>query len=303
MLSIIIPTKNEEKFLPLLLDSIKKQSLQCEYEIIVADAGSTDRTCAIARDYGCTIIEGGMPAVGRNRGARVARGDLVLFLDADVVIHGDLKKAFDEFENRDLDVASCFLQTSNETKIAKILYEIAYNFPILILENTLPHGADFMLARRDVHERIGGFDEEVRMSEDHDYMRRGAKEGKFGLLRSVKTITSSRRYDQDGWVKVCLKFLACEFHMVFIGSVKSDIFLYRFDPYCEEKRVFKTPWAGLTGWRAPFLIFWFLAVAVLLWAWYCLVAFLFVWLNFKKRVGKFRDIAGRILFVKQEQKI
>ena len=83
-LSIIIPTLNEENYLPLLLESIKKQNFK-SYEIIVADAGSTDRTIEIAKNHGCKITSGGLPAKARNQGAKIAKGDLLLFSDADIV--------------------------------------------------------------------------------------------------------------------------------------------------------------------------------------------------------------------------
>ena len=61
MLSIIIPTLNEESYLPKLLNSIKKQDFQ-DYEMIVADAGSKDKTIEIALASGCKISSGGLPA-------------------------------------------------------------------------------------------------------------------------------------------------------------------------------------------------------------------------------------------------
>ena len=85
MISIIIPTLNEEKYLPLLLASIKNQAFK-EYEIILADAGSKDRTVEIAKQYGCRIIPGGSPSKGRNEGAKVAKGELLFFIDADAVL-------------------------------------------------------------------------------------------------------------------------------------------------------------------------------------------------------------------------
>ena len=85
MISIIIPAYNEEKFLPKLLRSIRKQAYKNK-EVIVADASSTDRTAEIAGEYGARVVEGGMPAVGRNNGAKKAKGDIFLFLDADVVL-------------------------------------------------------------------------------------------------------------------------------------------------------------------------------------------------------------------------
>lgn len=59
MISIIIPTWNEENYLPKLLECIKKQTYR-DYEVIVADANSTDNTKAIAKKYDCKIVKGGL---------------------------------------------------------------------------------------------------------------------------------------------------------------------------------------------------------------------------------------------------
>jgi glycosyltransferase involved in cell wall biosynthesis len=68
MLSIIIPTFNEERFLPYLLKSLNEQTFN-DLEVIVADNNSTDATQAIALKSGAT---GGLPARGRNNGAKAA---------------------------------------------------------------------------------------------------------------------------------------------------------------------------------------------------------------------------------------
>ena len=83
MLTIVIPTKNEEAYLPRLLESIQGQTLKPS-EIIVADAHSTDATREIARAHGAKVVDGGMISLGRNAGARQAQTDFILFLDADV---------------------------------------------------------------------------------------------------------------------------------------------------------------------------------------------------------------------------
>ena len=83
MLSIIIPTLNEEKYLPLLLESIKKQNFS-DYEIILADAGSTDKTLEIAKKYNCKIIPGGCRQKEETKELKLLKEILLFFLDADV---------------------------------------------------------------------------------------------------------------------------------------------------------------------------------------------------------------------------
>jgi len=69
-LAVVIPALNEAERLPLLLDSLDRQTRRAD-RIVVADARSADGTRAIAEARGALVVEGGMPAVGRNAGARV----------------------------------------------------------------------------------------------------------------------------------------------------------------------------------------------------------------------------------------
>ncbi len=234
MLSIIIPTLNEEKYLPLLLGSIKKQNFD-DCEIIVADADSEDKTVEIARNYGCRIIFGGSPAKGRNEGARVAKGNIFLFLDADNISlpPNFLRSLLEEFERRNLDVAS-FPICPNGNKFDKFAYGI-YNWWAKITQNFLPHATNSVLARREIHEIIRGFDEGIKMAEDHTYVRTAKKYGKFGFIETEPVLTSSRRFDRDGRFKTYLKYLIAALHLLFFGKIKSDIYHYRFNEYSKGK--------------------------------------------------------------------
>lgn len=235
MLSIIIPTLNEEKCLPLLLESIKKQNFD-DYEVIVADADSEDKTVEIARNYGCKIIFGGLPAKGRNEGAKVAKGNIFLFLDADnISLPLDfLRSLLEEFERRNLKVAS-FPVCPNGNKFDKFAYRI-YNWWAKITQNFLPHATNSVLARREIHEIIKGFDEEIKMAEDHVYVRAAKKYGKFGFIETEPVFTSSRRFDRDGRFKTYSKYLIAALHLLFFGKIKSDIYHYRFDEYSKDKK-------------------------------------------------------------------
>lgn len=234
MLSIIIPTLNEENYLPRLLKSIKNQRFN-DYEIIVADARSEDETREIAKKFGCKITKGGLPGKGRNEGAKRAKGDSLLFLDADVVLPDDfLKKTLKEFKERKLDLASFLLQPKTQKRFFRFLFNFFYNWPILILGKFSPHGAMGILIKKSLHKRINGFNEKIKLCEDHDYLQRGGKIGKFGILKSPKIFFSLRRFKTEGWIKTYLKYILVEFHLIFIGPIKRDIFNYKFNHYSKK---------------------------------------------------------------------
>lgn len=236
MLSIIIPTLNEEKYLPKLLESIKKQKF-LGYEIVVADAGSIDKTIEIAKNYNCQIARGGLPAVGRNNGAKKAKGDLFLFLDADGILPENfLVNSFNEFEKRELKVASFPLIPCEKNKAIKICFDTFYNVPVRLLEKTLPHSAMGILIGRELFEKIGGFDETIKLAEDHDLGRRASKIGKYGVLKSTHIFISTRRFETDGWLRTSLRYLFCGAYMIFRGPVRKDIIKYEFNHYSKNKK-------------------------------------------------------------------
>lgn len=236
MLSIIIPTLNEEDYLPLLLESIKRQG-KTDLEIIVSDAGSKDRTIEIAINYGCKIVKGGLPSKGRNEGAKIAKGNLLLFLDADLILPNNfLKRSLKEFEERKIDIASFLIQPNSQKRISKFLFDIFYNLPILIIGKFSPHGAMGILIKKSLHERINGFDEGIKLCEDHDYLRRGGEIGKFAIIRSLKIFSSLRRFETDGWFITYLRYILSEIHLIFIGPVRSDIFKYKFGHYPKKEK-------------------------------------------------------------------
>lgn len=228
LLSVIIPTYNEEKYLPRLISSLKRQSFK-DFEIIVADAKSTDKTRSIAAKAGCLVVSGGLPACGRNQGAAVAKGEWLLFLDADVILPPDfLDKAMNEIKKKKLDVASAPIQPLSDKKIDKLFHE-AYNVYAKATTVVYPHAPGFCIfAKKKIHEAMGGFSERVKLAEDHDYVVRASRRGKFGLLKSVRIPVSVRRFDRDGRANIAMKYLACEAHRILLGPVKSDIFNYRF---------------------------------------------------------------------------
>lgn len=234
LLSIIIPAKNEEVLLPKLLKSIKEQKFT-DYEVIIADAGSTDRTKEVARSYGAKVIKGGLPARGRNAGAEAAQGELLLFLDADVILPENfLEKAIDEFKARKLDAACSPAIPITDSKKIKVFFDLAYNLPIAKLEKISPHGAWAILAKKDLCRRVKGYDEGLKLREDHDFVKRLARAGEFRILKNAKILISLRRFRQDGWLNVIVVYALSELYGNLIGPIKKDIFKYKFGHYSKD---------------------------------------------------------------------
>lgn len=227
-ISIIIPTKNEEQHLPKLLETIKSQTMK-DFEVIVADAKSTDRTRDVAADFGVKVVEGGLPGPGRNAGACYATGDTIIFLDSDVLLPSSkyLQECLMEMNRKELDVATCKVKPMSRKPIDRALHEV-YNAYAIATEKILPHAPGFCIfVKRSVHEDIKGFDEEVVFAEDHDYVRRAAKEGRrFGILRAHPIRVSVRRLEKDGRLGIAMKYAFSELRMLAVGSFKDLPFEY-----------------------------------------------------------------------------
>ena len=237
MLSIIIPTKNEEIYLPLLLASIRTQTQQ-PTEIIVADAASTDRTRAIAIEYGCRVVDGGMPGPGRNRGAETASSDFLLFLDADVQLQDPnfLKSALADMQERQLDFATCDIHPISDKRLDLFFHE-CYNKYARLSRPLHAHAPGFCLfARRVLHEKMGGFDETVVFCEDHDYAQRSRQVGRFGFLSSsIRIPVSTRRLDRDGRLNIAVKYMLGELHLITVGPIRHHAFKYEFGHRAEAR--------------------------------------------------------------------
>jgi len=234
-ISIIIPTLNEAAYLPILLDSLKAQTFR-DFEIIVADAGSTDRTCEIARDYGARVVQGGMPAVGRNNGAREARGEFLFFFDADVRLPPDfLERAFAELDERFIDLATCEFLPDSDLKLDQILFRLA-NLTVKLYQSLSPRAAGFCIfITRRLFRRVGGFDESLKLAEDHDLVQRASAFRSLEVLNDAKLHVSVRRLEKEGRFALVQKYMQVEAHLFLKGAIREDIVDYDFASFDEQK--------------------------------------------------------------------
>lgn len=233
LLSIVIPTKNEEKYLPELLESIRRQNFPAtDYEIIVADNKSKDKTREIAEKYKCKIIRGGFPGPGRNFGAKAAKGEIVLFLDADtrLLTKNFLKKSVNEIKNRRLDIAvpEAFVRGK---RMDKLFFEF-WNNLVDISQYVMPYAGGWCIfATKKIHEKIKGFDEKITLGEDSDYAQRAARVGKFRMLKSIKVEVSPRRFKKEGYLKVAFQAIGTGLYWAVLGKDRKNKFNYKFDIY------------------------------------------------------------------------
>lgn len=205
MISIVIPAKNEENYLPLLLNQLKGSKAQ----IIVADAGSKDNTKKIALAYRAKVVKGGLPGVGRNNGAKHAKGDILFFIDADVRLSKDfIRKAESEFRKRDLGCASVDITTDSGNLIDEFLYFLNNIAQRASQYTHIKYGCGMcIMIKKELFLKIKGFDESITYAEDADLTRRAGKMASFGILDSCYVIATNRRFVKDGRFRTIMRFI------------------------------------------------------------------------------------------------
>ncbi len=235
-LTVIIPTLNEMAFLPHLLDALERQTRLAD-EVIVADAGSKDGTEDIARAHGVRVVRGGLPAIGRNAGARAAHGQILLFLDADVLPEPDfIAHSLVEFENKKFDVATCYIAALDKNPMDRLI-SIGTNLYFRVVQPISPHAPGFcILSKRKIHKKMGGFDESLFISEDIDYARRATQYGKFGFLSNARIPVSMRRVEKEGLVGIGLKYAWCEIYALVGKPVRAAPFKYEFGMFSPPRK-------------------------------------------------------------------
>src|ERR1035437_1512308 len=162
LITVVVAAYNEEKDLPKCLTAITTQDFpKDDYEIIVVDNNSTDKTAEIAKSFGARVVQeskqGNTPAV--KRGMDSATGEIIANTDADTVVFPDwlstIKKIFEDKKIVGA-TGSAYVETGNQVLdfIYRKLYDAFIGFNFLIGK---PHMTGFnMIVRKKVYDEIGG---------------------------------------------------------------------------------------------------------------------------------------------------
>lgn len=229
-LSVIIPTKNEGRYIGRTLSQFEPYWERYGLEIIVSDANSTDGTAETVRAY--TELSGGRVklvqsigkqniAIGRNLGAAQAQADILLHTDADMRLPEPEKffrEALAAFDNAGTVAATVPLWVyPEESRLSDRLYHILMNTVIRLsfLFGLYLAKGECQLVRSDTFRSIGGYNEALVAGEDCNLFYRLHKKGRIAYLHRLSVHHSPRRFREYGYLRLSLIYLREGLWMLF----------------------------------------------------------------------------------------
>jgi len=205
-ITIVVPCKNEEDYIPYLLTHLHNQVLGST-RIIIADC-STDNTREVIQtmkgNLNVEVIDGGPVSIAKNRGAKLVTTPYILFIDADVRFFDNMtiRDSVHELETNNLDLVGLYIKCYDKNKTAQIGF-MTFNFVNRIMSYKVPFAVGaFMLTRRDKFEEYGGFAEKYGTSEDF-FLSKMYDTKKFKLVNHYVG-QDSRRFQKMGYFGMAL---------------------------------------------------------------------------------------------------
>lgn len=248
--SIVIPTLNEERYIPKLLKCLIAQTFK-DFEVIICDGASEDKTIEVVEKFAdrlskLTVLQNKRRNVAyqRNEGAREAKGVYLQFMDADVAFKKDyLEKLYGNLINKDIPVATTWLVSDSKHPVDETMILLTN----LIIETSrfldLPLAPGFnIIFKREIFFEVGGFPEEVKLAEDHEIVRRASQKGyQMTVFKEPKLTASLRRLRREGRLTVARNYTKATLYILLKGPITKDIFDYPMGgQYYQEKQHKKT---------------------------------------------------------------
>lgn len=222
-ISIVIPARNEEDNIRRLLKDIQRQKIG-PYEVIIADANSTDSTRDVAKEYGAIVTKGGWPSYGRNSGAKISKQDTILFLDADAGMksHTFLSDMDNTFLKSNLDCATCYFEPIDElkgfnTNLMAWTINRVFDISRLPLKMVKMGLGTVLIMKKSALLSVGGFREDMRYLEDSQFIQDLVNAGfKYGLLplKIQLSLKSETNYNLKNKLYLVLAFVLGFFYFL-----------------------------------------------------------------------------------------
>lgn len=217
MITVVIPAHNEAAYLERTLVSLQNQNYGW-YEVIVVANGCRDATVAVARGQCHRLVVLPRKGLGRarNLGARMARGELLLFLDADTTLEPHALRRIAE----DFTPAYSAGTLKGRPSSDRLPYQLIYALKNFVHRWSLhPGSSGAILCWKRDFVQAGGFDEGLEVRENSDLLKRLKRSGKYKYIPNAAATTSMRRYEQKGvwrvawlWLKLWLESFVGDLH-------------------------------------------------------------------------------------------
>jgi len=226
MISVVIPTLNEGNIIERCLKSLSKQTYK-DFEVIIVDSGSKDGTIGTAKKYKCRVIyepRRGVP-LARNRGAREAKGDIVVCSDGDSVYPADwLEKIAKHFEDKEVVAVGGPIAPADGKLKHRLIFKITSDYFARFAKLfgfIVFHGVNSSF-RKDAYVKAGGYSERIKTLDDNEFPNRIKKLGKVVFDPSLVVKSSTRRFEKAGYVRETLHYWKAYFDLYILKKGYSD---------------------------------------------------------------------------------
>jgi glycosyltransferase involved in cell wall biosynthesis len=232
--SVIIPTLNEELFIPRVLEKLKNQKTR-NFEVIVVDAASKDQTRKKARSFKSSLplkifqVNKKNVSFQRNFGAKKAHGKYLIFLDADCWVNSNFTARLEKYiKTKKGLVFLPYVDPEGNATQMKTFFKLL-NFLIDVSQGLKKpmSSVGCMIWDRDLFLRIGGYDEKIFVYEDQNIVKKAADWGiRAKFMPHIKVKFSLRRIKKEGNLKSLYKLIAGTSHIIFKGDIRKKIYDY-----------------------------------------------------------------------------
>jgi rSAM/selenodomain-associated transferase 2 len=211
MISAIIVAYNEEVRIQSIIWELRKQQFSGKYEILLADGGSTDKTISLAEQEGVSIINCRKgKACQMNDAAKVARGDVLFFVHADMKLADNTMSVIQKQIDLGYDgggFANVFDEYNNKIKSIGTLMNFRFINKREQSDKGLFYGDNGIFVKRSVLDTLQGF-KEIPIMEDYDFSRRMRQHFKVIKIKQPPIIISARRHIKVGFFKTRFQWIA-----------------------------------------------------------------------------------------------